>query len=169
MKPLKILVTGDRHWDDLETMYHLFNDEIFKDKSIRIIHGAAKGADTMAGFLGKEFGWEVEVYSADWTKYKRAAGPIRNREMFKTSKPHIVFWFHDDLTNSKGTKDMVSVAIKACSTASKTICERIEREELIMICGFQSSKLLNHHDRDLIHAIWMKLNPLQSISLNMVR
>jgi len=41
--------------------------------------------------------------------YGKAAGPIRNREMFK-KRPDLVVGFHENIFQSKGTKDMISVA-----------------------------------------------------------
>ena len=48
---------------------------------------------------------------ADWKKYGKSAGPIRNREMLKMD-PDIVLIFHDDPKNSKGTKDCVKALLK---------------------------------------------------------
>lgn len=39
------------------------------------------GADTIAGYVWTEFGGEVEVHDADWERYGKAAGNIRNQEM----------------------------------------------------------------------------------------
>ena len=55
-------------------------------------------------------GVPVEVYPADWTRYGKPAGPIRNRQMLNEGKPDMVIAFHDDLSVSVGTKDMVDIA-----------------------------------------------------------
>ena len=50
---------------------------------------------------------------ANWVKYGRAAGPIRNRRMLELVPPDLVVAFHDDLESSRGTKDMVIAARQA--------------------------------------------------------
>jgi hypothetical protein len=46
-----------------------------------IIHGAARGADSIAGDVAAELGFTVRAYPADWSAHGRAAGPIRNAAM----------------------------------------------------------------------------------------
>jgi hypothetical protein len=65
----------------------------------------------MARKLAERIGWDVIKVPADWTKYGKAAGPIRNQEMLDMD-PDLVLAFHSDLDNSKGTKDMVARARK---------------------------------------------------------
>jgi len=79
-----------------------------------LIHGAAKGADVMAGDWASSFGIPVEEYSADWDAYGKAAGPVRNQQMLTEGKPDVVLAFPTvDLSTSKGTRSMVTKAIVA--------------------------------------------------------
>ena len=55
----------------------------------------------------------VLAFPADWDKYHKAAGHIRNQQMLTEGKPTLVLAFHHDLARSKGTKDMVRRALKA--------------------------------------------------------
>lgn len=55
----------------------------------------------------------VEKYPADWEKYGKVAGPIRNQQMLDEGKPDVVYAFTDDLSNSRGTADMCRRANKA--------------------------------------------------------
>ena len=64
----------------------------------------------MCGWMAKQLGFEVREYPAKWDEHGKAAGPIRNRQMFDSEKPELVIAFHNDLANSKGTKDMVAYA-----------------------------------------------------------
>lgn len=104
-----VLITGDRKWSNIERVVDVL--KCFPKDTI-IIHGAAKGADTIAGLVAKELGLTVREYPAKWSEYGRAAGPIRNKQMYETEKPDIVIAFHNDIENSKGTKHMVSLARK---------------------------------------------------------
>jgi len=113
MRDIKILVCGGRNWADVGTIHNwlcAFNnsDEWLQ---ITLIQGDAAGADTIAKEMAKGWAWEIKSYPADWKRYGRAAGPIRNREMME-EKPDIVLAFHTNLKESKGTKDMVLLSIK---------------------------------------------------------
>ena len=74
-----------------------------------IICGGASGADTIAATGAKRIGMKLEVFMADWVKYGRSAGPIRNKQMLDEGKPDLVLAFYD-INKSKGTKHMVSIA-----------------------------------------------------------
>ena len=107
---LRVLVTGDRDWEDrLLIKQHLMK----LPPDTVIIEGGARGADSLANSVAKELGFDRTTYHANWTRHHRAAGPIRNRRMHKESKPDKVLAFHDNIEDSKGTKDMIKVAKKA--------------------------------------------------------
>lgn len=107
---MKVLACGDRNWDDLEGIRAVLD---FMGPSDTLIHGNARGADSLAHFAASELGCTIETYTADWKKLGKSAGPIRNQQMLDEGKPDVVFAFHDDLASSKGTKDMVLRARKA--------------------------------------------------------
>lgn len=108
---MKVLITGSRSWDD----YELIHDELKKlPANSTIVHGNCKGADIIAGEIAKEMGFIVREYPADWVKYGKAAGPIRNRHMATSehlpeSPIDLCLVFHDCIETSTGTKDMVSI------------------------------------------------------------
>lgn len=107
---MKILVCGDRKWTDEQTIIdHLF--PFIMDKPT-VIHGGAKGADTIGDMIARRYALTVIVKRAKWNRFGDAAGPIRNREMLKAN-PDLVLAFHNDIKNSKGTKDMVTIARNA--------------------------------------------------------
>lgn len=81
---------------------------------VTVIHGAAKGADALAGRHAHFNGHTVETYPARWDVDGKAAGPIRNQRMLDEGKPDCVWAFVDKpLTESRGTADMVRRATKA--------------------------------------------------------
>jgi hypothetical protein len=107
-----VLVTGDRNWSDRDRIYSVL-DGIHTIKHITyIIHGCARGADTLASAWATERGVAQFRYPADWNRYGKAAGVIRNAEMLE-HHPDLVVAFHSDLEHSKGTKDMVNRAVEA--------------------------------------------------------
>lgn len=117
----RFIFTGDREWTDVESVrYFLERLKEAYGSDVKIVHGAARGLDSIVGRLATDIFGEanVEKYPADWSKYGHAAGPIRNRFMLTESirKSNIDGYvvrggvvFHDDLKKSKGTKDMVDL------------------------------------------------------------
>lgn len=96
---MKVLICGDRNWTDRKLIRERLKE--LKPNDI-IIHGAARGADRIAGQEATDLGMEVREYPADWTKYGRAAGIKRNLAMLE-EEPDLVVAFHDFLPNSRGT------------------------------------------------------------------
>lgn len=96
-----------------------------------LIEGDAAGADSIAHWWGKNSPmhshnerpddplFEHFCFPAEWDTYGKSAGPIRNRKQLAkllegpAEVERRVFAFHNDLQNSKGTKDMVGIAHKA--------------------------------------------------------
>jgi hypothetical protein len=77
MKEIIVLVTGQRHWND----YKQLAIELEKYHPTGIIHGAAAGADTLANIWAINNNVSVLAVPADWKRYGRAAGMIRNEQM----------------------------------------------------------------------------------------
>lgn len=105
-----LLVTGDRNYTNKELINRLFVEEIspsYPNCDYDFVHGACKGADLLASSVAQKLGYKVLAYPADWEKYGKAAGPIRNQQMIKLL-PAVVMIFHDDLKNSKGTRSCLN-------------------------------------------------------------
>lgn len=78
---------------------------------IHIIAGGARGADNAAVDWAIVSHAPFTEYHADWEKYGKNAGPVRNQYMLDEGKPDIVLAFPSK--NSRGTWDMVRRAEKA--------------------------------------------------------
>lgn len=48
-----------------------------------LFHGGARGADAAIDAACNRLGWAVEVLLPQWSRYGRAAGPLRNRQMLQ--------------------------------------------------------------------------------------
>ena len=105
---IRVLVCGSRDW----TNYRAIRRELgrLRKLQVTVIHGGCRGADIAAGRVAQDFGFVVEEYPADWDRYGRAAGPIRNKQMLDEGSPDEVWAFHEDLRHSKGTANMVRQA-----------------------------------------------------------
>jgi len=109
---MRVLVCGDRHWQDSQLLTQWL-DQIAPSC---VIEGEAKGADSMGRDYALKLGIAVERYPADWKRFGLGAGPKRNQQMLNEGKPQLVLAFHDDIANSKGTKDMIKRAQQASVT-----------------------------------------------------
>lgn len=111
----RILICGDRNWDDAPAIDRaLFGyKSLIGDGVMGVISGMARGADSIAAQWARDWHIPLLAYPADWNKHGRSAGPIRNIEMLEHGKPDVVYAFHDNLAESKGTKHMVSIAKRA--------------------------------------------------------
>ena len=48
-----------------------------------LLHGGARGADQAIGRAAHQLGWRVQSLAADWRRFGRCAGPIRNRQLLE--------------------------------------------------------------------------------------
>lgn len=111
----KVLVCGGRDYHNYEKVREVLNfikniceENVISKSEIVIIHGGAKGADSLAGRWAAENKITSEVYIADWTTYGKSAGPIRNELMLKTGTPDIVVAF----PGGQGTNHMIKISKK---------------------------------------------------------
>ena len=109
----RVLFCGGREWNDPIPVRSIL--AALENKGVTLIHGAARGADRLAGALAKEYRIPVEEFPADWRGHGKAAGPIRNKLMLE-QKPLFVYAFKDgfDFTYQRGgTENMVRIAKEA--------------------------------------------------------
>jgi hypothetical protein len=109
---MRILVCGDRDWEDAVLIHRALKSLLPGLKAV--VHGDCKGADRLAGEAASRLGLEVSPVPAQWGKFGRAAGPIRNSVMLKENPEiRLVLAFHDNLEASRGTADMIKKALRA--------------------------------------------------------
>ena len=126
---MRVLVCGSRTWTDYESIANRLKqlaeeceardrivvaaDELI---SFVVIVGGAKGVDTLAEeWAERNFVYfdghpllDCVRFPADWAKYGKAAGPIRNRQMLTEGRPDLVLAFWDG--KSRGTANMIELA-----------------------------------------------------------
>lgn len=73
-----------------------------------VVSGNARGADEMGEWWASENGIQIKLFPANWSKFGKAAGPIRNEEMAKYADCLVAFWDG----KSKGTSNMLDLAEK---------------------------------------------------------
>ena len=117
MKTL-LIVAGGRDFDDVEMM----NEALYRFPEAltsEFVNGMCEtGADLLARKYAKRRGRKVHEFPADWDKYGKSAGPLRNGQMaeFVATEARegevrgalIAFW---DGT-SQGTRSVINQALK---------------------------------------------------------
>ncbi len=111
MATRKFLVCGSRDWDNYAVIR--FRMSNMNGKFI-LIHGDAPGADTIAADIWERVFKRITIpFPANWKKYSKSAGPIRNTKMLADNPEiELILAFSNDISVSKGTKDMVTKAMK---------------------------------------------------------
>jgi hypothetical protein len=106
----RVLVTGSRAWTDKDLVVEALRKvalDSFDQKpssALTLIHGGAKGLDSMAAEIAAENFWYIESYPADFESFGKSAGPRRNQEMVN-SQPDICLAFPLVLDSWSGTMD----------------------------------------------------------------
>jgi hypothetical protein len=142
---IKVLICGDRNWNYPEDI-DAFVQSLPKDTII--IEGECRGADIQAKQSAIKHKLIVESYPAQWVRYGKGAGVLRNKEMLEIGKPNLVVAFHTDLAKSRGTRNMISLAmakglpvtIYGHSMESRNINASV-MQKLATICGSSSTWL----------------------------
>lgn len=105
---MRILVTGGREFDDKELLFTTL-DRLHQEREVTlVIHGAAKGADSLADEWCKTRGVETFPCLADVGRYRRGAWREQSKQML-AQKPDLVVAF----PGGKGTANMIELAQKA--------------------------------------------------------
>lgn len=104
MSTFKVVICGCRDFYDYgylkeKCLYYLQN----KMPDVLIISGAASGADELGERFAQEHHLKIERHPADWDRYGKRAGPIRNEEMVQRCDGVIAFWDG----KSRGTKTTI--------------------------------------------------------------
>ena len=76
----RILIAGSRDWQDWSAIEHALRR--FEGAPLTLVSGACPtGADYIAETIAASLGWVIERHPADWAKWGKQAGYLRNRRM----------------------------------------------------------------------------------------
>lgn len=103
---MRIGIVGSRDYPDLDEVR-----EYVRSLSMDtvVVTGGAPGVDTVAEEEARLLGLKVVVHRAQWDKYGRRAGMLRNKVLVDDCDKVVAFWNEV----STGTKNTISVASKA--------------------------------------------------------
>ena len=107
---MRLAIVGSRTFDD----YDIFLQYIEKFLQLHygnhtVISGGAKGADRLAKIFAQTWEREYIEFPADWNKYGKQAGFIRNQQIVDAADMILAFWDG----KSRGTKDTIDKARRA--------------------------------------------------------
>jgi len=102
---MKVIIAGSRDFTDYLKLSQACDNLLKNQKTIEIVSGKARGADSLGEKYAKERGYKIIEFPPDWSKGK-GAGYQRNVEMAQYADALIAFWDG----KSKGTNHMINIA-----------------------------------------------------------
>jgi len=111
---MKIIVAGSRDVEE-EKVIEILNKygvaievilgkcAVLSNEDVEIVTGGARGVDTFAHKWAIEKGYKTKVFEANWEKYGKSAGMIK--EMAEYADGLIAIWDGE----SRGTKNMIEM------------------------------------------------------------
>lgn len=100
-----VLICGGRDYTDHATIDFVMQ-QLIKMNVWCIVHGAARGADSLAAECAEAYGVPTSPFPANWDKYGKSAGSRRNTQMIKEGNPDLVVAF----PGGNGTANMIRQA-----------------------------------------------------------
>lgn len=104
---MKLAIVGSRDFNNYD-LFKQWTVKLFRHH-MEIISGGARGADTLAKKYSKDYFCPYTEFPADWDKYGKSAGFIRNQLIVDNCDMVLAFWDG----KSKGTQDTINKAKKA--------------------------------------------------------
>ena len=111
----RVIVAGSREFEQYSIVtkeLDHFLSSLPSAGKITIVVGGCRGADALGERYAYEHDYDLQVFPAEWEKYGKSAGPIRNRSMAKyAASDHakgVLFAFWDGV--SRGTQNMIQHA-----------------------------------------------------------
>lgn len=103
---MRVIIAGSRSITNIEHVVRAVHKSGFN--ITEVVEGGARGVDTLAFDYAHANNIPVKVFPANWNKYGRSAGMMRNAEMADYAEALIAIWDG----KSRGTRHMIDVADK---------------------------------------------------------
>lgn len=100
---MKLIIAGSRSISDLEIVEEAINKSGWRNEITEVVHGDARGVDKLGEMWAEQNSIPVKRFPANWKKFGKKAGSIRNKQMSEYGNKLIAIWDG----NSTGTIDMV--------------------------------------------------------------
>lgn len=100
---MKVIIAGTRTLTDMQLVERAVKESGFE--ITEVVCGEAPGIDTLGRQWAEQRGIPVASFPAQWGKYDKSAGRIRNAEMGAYGEALIAI-----TTGSPGTRNMIGIA-----------------------------------------------------------
>lgn len=109
-RKIRVAIVGGRDFTDYDMMKNNVNKFLESAKIVPscIVSGGANGADTLAERYADEKGIKKVIFPADWDKYGKSAGYMRNKDIINNCDICFAFWDG----KSKGTANDIDLCGK---------------------------------------------------------
>lgn len=104
--PRIIAVTGGRDYADAGHVWATLDALHAAEPISQLLHGGARGLDTIASGWASKRDVPRTAYPADWDLHGKNAGPIRNARMLCDGKPTLLVAF----SGGRGTRNCIRQA-----------------------------------------------------------
>lgn len=116
---MKTIIAGSREIEDYNILLKTLKDADFN--ITEVVSGGCRGPDKLGERWAKENGIPIKHFYAQWKKYGKRAGPIRNLEMVEYADAAIFLWDG----RSRGTANCID---SACRNSLHVFIYKIEQE-----------------------------------------
>ena len=108
----RVIICGGSDFNDYNLLknkcdYYLKN-RIANGENVIVVSGGSEGADSLGEKYAKERGFNIERFTANWSKYGKRAGYLKNKQMAEVGNACIAFM--SSYGENKSAKNMVSIA-----------------------------------------------------------
>lgn len=104
---MKLIIAGTRTFDNYKLLEETIKPALLGISHLEdideIVSGCCKGADKLGERFAELLNIKPTKFPADWDKYGKSAGIIRNRQMAEYADAAVVFWD----AHSKGSLNMI--------------------------------------------------------------
>lgn len=89
----RVIIAGGRDFNDYRLLSATM-DNLLKNiaEETVVVCGQARGADTLGEQYARECGYRVDYYQADWKRFGKRAGYLRNEQMAQSADALVAFW-----------------------------------------------------------------------------
>lgn len=106
---MKLIIAGCREgfvYSSVEDAFLKATERIGVKAITEIVSGTARGVDTHGEAIAKKYGIRVAKFPADWDRFGKRAGYLRNEKMAEYADALLACWDG----KSRGTKHMIDLA-----------------------------------------------------------
>lgn len=102
---MKVIVAGGRNFSSFTKLCTILDAHFRETDNIEIVSGGARGVDNMAEKWARSRGIFCEVYPANWKRFGKRAGMMRNAQMAEVGDELVAIWDGE----SRGTAAMIAM------------------------------------------------------------